>query len=292
MQDADAPPATGRGPRITLIFNALGAAASLALVVGIGVWSYKTLMRDVSGVPVVRAAEGLARITPADPGGQLADHMGLSVNAVAAEGTARAPADRLVLAPAPIELSVEDRAPAPEQAAPAPAPADAPDGDTTLKILAEDLSAAFAPLAPEAAQQQDASETSPQATGGTQRGLGRSLRPQQRPLALAEVQAVAAVIPDPAEVVEVDPDAIPVGARLAQLGAFDSAATARREWERLDTRFAEYLDGKSRVIQQASSGGRSFYRLRAMGFADLGDARRFCAMLVAENAECIPVITR
>jgi hypothetical protein len=45
-------------------------------------------------------------------------------------------------------------------------------------------------------------------------------------------------------------------------------------------------------VQKASSGGRVFYRLRAMGFDDLGDARRFCSALVAENADCIPVVTR
>jgi hypothetical protein len=29
-----------------------------------------------------------------------------------------------------------------------------------------------------------------------------------------------------------------------------------------------------------------------MGFADLGEARRFCSALVAERADCIPVVTR
>ncbi len=46
------------------------------------------------------------------------------------------------------------------------------------------------------------------------------------------------------------------------------------------------------MIQKAESGGRTFYRLRAMGFADLSDARRFCSALVAGNADCIPVTTR
>jgi hypothetical protein len=67
---------------------------------------------------------------------------------------------------------------------------------------------------------------------------------------------------------------------------------ARKEWTRLRGRFGEYLDGKDRVIQKAQSGGRTFYRLRAVGFDGLSDARRFCSALVAENAECIPVVTR
>jgi hypothetical protein len=52
------------------------------------------------------------------------------------------------------------------------------------------------------------------------------------------------------------------------------------------------LNGKTRIIQKATSGGRVFYRLRAMGFEDIADARRFCSALVAQNADCIPVVTR
>ena len=67
---------------------------------------------------------------------------------------------------------------------------------------------------------------------------------------------------------------------------------ARAEWDQLSQRFADYMGGKARVIQEAESGGRTFYRLRAMGFDDINDARRFCSVLVAENADCIPVTTR
>jgi hypothetical protein len=90
----------------------------------------------------------------------------------------------------------------------------------------------------------------------------------------------------------VSPDSLPAGTRLAQLGAYESAEVARAEWDRISGRFGDYLEGKKRVIQRAESGGRTFYRLRAMGFADLSDARRFCSALVAGNADCIPVTTR
>jgi hypothetical protein len=46
------------------------------------------------------------------------------------------------------------------------------------------------------------------------------------------------------------------------------------------------------VIQSAESGGRTFYRLRAEGFADEDDARRFCAAITAEGPDCIPVAVR
>jgi hypothetical protein len=85
--------------RLTTLTNVAGAVVSLALVVGIGVWGYKLLVRDVSGIPVVRAVAGDMRVRPNDPGGELAQHQGLSVNVIAAQGTAGRPADELHLAP-------------------------------------------------------------------------------------------------------------------------------------------------------------------------------------------------
>jgi hypothetical protein len=82
------------------------------------------------------------------------------------------------------------------------------------------------------------------------------------------------------------------GTRLVQLGAFDSVAAARDAWGEIAARFAPMLDDRPRVLEQAEAGGRAFWRLRAGGFDDLADARRFCAALVADRADCIPVVAR
>ena len=262
--------------------NLTGAALSLALIAGVGVWGTKMVMRDVSGVPVVRATEGPMREAPADPGGDAAANQGLAVNAVAAEGTAAAPADRVVLAPPPLELSLEDVAPltqvaeaaeaAPRAEMAEPAPQAAPEEvqNASILALADQIAAGAVPIAP----------LEEEVTGAD----GVEVPEAEQ---VAGVQTVRSAPSD-----EVDADTIPLGTRLAQLGAFDSAEVARAEWDRLAGRFGDFLDGKQRVIQRAESGGRTFYRLRAMGFADLGDARRFCSALVAERAECIPVVTR
>lgn len=311
MQDMQPSAAARKAPRVAVVTNAIGAVLSLSLVIGIGVWGYKMLMRDVTGVPVVRAAEGPTRVAPEDPGGQLARHLGLSVNEVAGEGTAGGPAEKLVLAPPPLELDLEDQLPVNENAATEAA------AILAVERLAAELAAGVAPLAelaplgdvqpvtedevkaavaaatgvePEVVRPPDI-DAPEVAEDSVEAGLGRSLRPQQRPLTLGDVQEVAAVAPAP-ETAEVDPDTIPLGTRLAQLGAYDSVETARREWDRLDARFGDYLADKSRVIQRATSGGRTFYRLRVKGFEDLADARRFCSALVSENADCIPVVTR
>ena len=73
--------------------NYAGAVVSLGLMVWIGVWGYKVVARDVSGVPVVRAASNEPmRMAPEKPGGQLVAHQWLSVNEVMVKGGAEKPA--------------------------------------------------------------------------------------------------------------------------------------------------------------------------------------------------------
>lgn len=327
--------APGAHRSIGTLTNWVGAGLSLALIVGVTVWGYKLLMRDVNGVPVVRATEGPMRMQPEAPGGSTADHLGLAVNEVAATGIAAPPPDRLVLAPRPVDLLAEDVATAElmavaqilPMAPPAPAATPAvvegvnpalsvmtaglgPDGrfgddiaqienvamirsepDSMSSMVDQILAQVLAGEEPTATAEPDIP------VDIVEGGIGQSLRPQIRPdsvvqLAAANVTAAlgpVALAATTHPVQDVDPDTIAVGTRLVQLGAFDSPEVAKQEWDRLAARFGDYLAGKSRVIQLAESGGRNFYRLRAMGFADINDSRRFCSALVAERAECIPV---
>ena len=116
------------------------------------------------------------------------------------------------------------------------------------------------------------------------------MRPRLRPdRPAAQVVPAVATAPEPREI---DADALPAGTRLVQLGAYDTKDIAVAEWAKFTAQFGDLMTDKDRVIQQASSGGRTFYRLRALGFEDLSAARRFCSALVAEGADCIPVVTR
>jgi hypothetical protein len=271
----------GRTAAVARITNISGALVSMALLVGIGMWGYGVVMRDVSGVPVVRALGGPMRATPAEPGGREAAHQGLSVNRVAAQGATAEPPEQVIIAPPPLDLTLEDvpRTPGPASQARA--------DDVHLAVARQPEQ--MAAQAPEArpAPAPEADKTG----AGVEGGLGQSLRPRLRPALPDPVAyALAAAMDTPTR--EVDPDSLPVGSRLAQLGAFESAEVARTEWDRLSTRLGDLLDGKRRVVQRAESGGRTFYRLRVVGFDDLADARRFCSALQAEQAECIPVVTR
>lgn len=324
------PPAPAGNP-VKAVAALTGAGLSLALLIGVGVWSYQLISRDVAGVPVVRAVQGEMRIRPEDPGGAQAPNQGLAVNSVAAAGGTAGPSDRIVLAPEPVSLNdtqtplidrlaaAQPRFAAPDQAAAPAVPAhEAPEADNpqmaSIEALAAQIAAGATPLtvqgqvetppvqtslapAPEAASESAAPAPrtialSPTAIPAETPGVAFSLRPKNRPEGIRTASLGASANAVAAGARDIDPASIPAGTRLVQLGAYESPEIARKEWERFNARFADYMAGKDRVVQRATSGGRTFYRLRAMGFSDLADARRFCSALTAQNTDCIPVVTR
>lgn len=322
--------------------NIAAAMISLALIGGVGVWGYKLLMRDVTGVPVVRALVGEMRVSPENPGGEIANHMGLSVNSVSALGGAAEPEDRLVLAPSNVSLKAEDlNVISSDKVDEVTLDVQELLGDTFLKSLLTDeiqpsdkvlretatLGTPIDPSVPLTIE--DVLSFADQiATGGALitnlgddvdlsteiavndialnfdiisdavSGVRRSVRPKARDSSM--LAAIATLIPVDVNILdvagpitgEVSTVVIPVGTKLVQLGAFDNANTAASEWVNVVQRFPDFFDDKEKIIQEALSGGRSFFRLRAMGFTDLSDARRFCSALSAEGAACIPVVVR
>lgn len=296
------PPTAVEARRVGYLINTVGAVLSVALVAGVGLWSYRLMVRDVSGIPVIRALDGPMRVSPADPGGRQAAYQGLAVNSVAAEGTAGAVPREIALAPASTDIAPEDRL----RAAAAPAPTSAPTQVPTPAPIP-----AATPAAPPAGAlaAADPVQTVPLGTPGVARSPIPPRRPAGRaPVAAAPVAVAAA--PGGADrqaeaaamevatrlagprVVEIDPTALIAGTRLVQLGAFETEAEARRVWDDLSTRFPAYLDGRGRVVEAATAGGRVFYRLRAHGFRDEPEARRFCSVFVNEDIDCTPVLIR
>lgn len=295
--------ATGGG--VGKFVNLLGAALSVALVAGVGIWSYRLMVRDVSGIPVIQALDVPMRVAPDDPGGRQAAYQGLAVNTVAAEGEAAGTSPVIALAPPPVELSAEDRTAVAMQSGQgeplAPITAPQPVGD-----VASIQTPATAPT--ELALLNPGDLISPD-----QPGVSRSLWPQRRPASLAASRPAPQPLPSDMvatdaeaeavlqeivtrmsapSTVEIDPVSLVPGTRLVQLGAYDTEDEARAAWASLVQRFPDFLADRGRVIESASAGGRTFFRLRAHGFADEPEARRFCSVFLADNADCIPVLIR
>lgn len=325
----------------TSLVNYAGAAVSLALVVGVSMWGYQLIVRDVSGIPVVRAAEGAMRVAPQNAGGEIADHAGLAVNEVVGQGEAAGPTDSLLLAPQREALADEDLRVEPTAEADEVLPvasAQAPeqevqtaleaglglDGKATLTTddllkFADEVAATATPLTPLAegeavpptvALDGEVVTAQPQFLDASVPGIAQSLRPIIRPASLvvatpvsadaASVTPQARQIPDTstavaaalAEATLTNAAALTPGTHLVQLGAYPSAEMASSEWSRISGQFSEFMNGKDMVVQEAESAGTTFYRLRASGFGEAADARRFCAALSAGNADCIPVVVQ
>lgn len=79
---------------------------------------------------------------------------------------------------------------------------------------------------------------------------------------------------------------------MVQLGAFDNRKTAMQEWDNIVARQGDLIGNRKPVVEEATSGGRKFVRLRMVGFTNINDSRRLCAALLARGTPCIPVTAR
>ncbi|WP_052245453.1 SPOR domain-containing protein [Halocynthiibacter namhaensis] len=287
----------------------LGAALSLGLIIGVGVWGYQIAMRDVNGIPVVAALDIPARVQPEDPGGRQAAHQGLAVNDVQANGEATATADRLILAPPPIDL-IEGDGPV-SDIIPAVARSIVPtnsanDLDSSIQLAV--ASAITQSDGTTYGETRDAQGNVITRIAPSVPGVSVSKVPLPRPqldlgsyTRLADPTNATSTASNagtaPTQVaavsgVDVDPSAITVGTKLVQIGAFDSEDAARAEWDRLTSQFGGVFEGKQRLIQSAAHSGRSFYRLRVHGFDDTAQTGQFCSEMIARSVICIPVEIR
>ena len=281
------------------VANWIGALVSLALVIGVSLWAYRLVVRDVSGVPVIKASAEPMRVAPQNPGGTAALNQGLSVNQVVEAGDDTQP-EFVTLAPRPVALGDDDIPTAqiePVSTAVIAAPSRKA-ATVDIQTLADQIAVEVAPLNDELDTSEIVRLDSSSIENALKQALSEpqtsvefvSLRPKKRPDRLQRDVAVPSG--ELAALRELAPDQIPVGTALVQLGAFASPEIAHSEWRRLSGKFSSFMAGRELVIQRAVNGGRIFYRLRAAGFSDLSDARRFCSTLKAAETDCVPVVTR
>ncbi len=147
------PGGDGLSVRIARLTHYLGALVSVALMVGLMVWGWQLVMRDVSGIPVIKAVAGEARTTPDDPGGELTGHTGFAVNTVSGGAEADL-VDQVGIAPSATPLDDSDVAMGQLGAtAREPAEADLPvafDSEAVIALQDSEAAAAAARAAAEA----------------------------------------------------------------------------------------------------------------------------------------------
>jgi hypothetical protein len=85
----------------------------------------------------------------------------------------------------------------------------------------------------------------------------------------------------------VPPPSAPVGHAAVQLAAVGSEEAALSEWQRLSHRMPDLLSGRQPTVSKTEHGGRTYYRLRTGGFADIAQATAFCEQVRAKGNGCM-----
>ncbi len=288
--------------KLNVIFYWTGAALSLLLMVGAIGWSYQLIVRDINQIPIVRAQLGPLRVAPDDPGGLTAANQGLSVTQLAVTEKPLS-SNEIHLAPAAQILNAENlKLEVTEEVR------SSTDGGTfEIKEVIADNSINLRALSSEIEADKKSKETAliskvafsqkkieienavslALSITGDSAASVISLRPKIRPLVFGKNNKTAG-----SQVVTNEPIfELTKGSAVVQLGAFDSKILAKNEWQRFEKLLGSLLFSKKMVVQEAESGGKIFYRLRAAGFDDISDARQFCTA-ISDKVACIPVVMR
>jgi hypothetical protein len=243
--------------RLMLFAGGLGSV--LAILIGASALTG----RHSGEVPVVSADPRPIREKPANPGGMKVDG---AENDVFSGGSDTSDAK---LAPAPESPNTKalrtggpgaDDAPAPVTSVP-PAPA-----------------ASVAPPAP-------APVTKPAVVANAPAKPAVTASATSKPAVVAITPPKTAAAKPQAVAEEAHPAAAG-RAPMVQLAALPSEEAARAEWALLTKKMPELLNGKQPNYSRTERDGRSFWRLRTAGFADVAQARGFCDHVRAKGGGC------
>ncbi|WBV41500.1 SPOR domain-containing protein [Pseudoroseomonas cervicalis] len=245
-----------------------GGVAALLAVGGLVGWA---ISRGGSGgIPVVEADSRPMKVRPEDRGGlRVANQDEIIFERRNAAGHFEATGRLGPAAEAP-NLDALRAATAPPPAAPAPVAQPAPNGAAPAAGTAQPHAAQ--PAAPQAAPGQAHATAQPAPPA-----------PQAAPRAAAPPAAPAGPAPVPAAPAASAP--VRGGSVLVQLGALDSEAGARAEWERLTRRVPE-LQGRSPQVTRFEREGRpTMWRLR-LGVEDAAGAGALCEAVKSRGGAC------
>ena len=288
--------------KLNLIFYWTGAALSVFLMVGAIGWSYQLIIRDINQIPIVRAQLGPLRVAPEDPGGLTAANQGLSVTQLAVNEKPLM-SNEIHLAPAAQILNAENLGLEVTNGVQSNTDVGTleikevnAENSINLKALsnkieADKVSKETASLSKVAFSQkrieiENAVSLALSITDDPAASL-TLLRPKIRPVTLQKDNKITGE-----QIVTNEPlFELTKGSAVVQLGAFDSKNLAKSEWQRFEKLLGSILIAKKMIVQEAESGGKIFYRLRAAGFDDISDARQFCTA-ISDKVACIPVVTR
>ena len=260
--------------RRTLIWIAL--ILSILIFVFLIIWGFSLNVSENAEIPVVKAKIKEARIISENPGGQIINYQGLSVNNVQEQGAAQVTAKRILLAPKPVELKEKDLAITEIKKNDnlddlGNTMINQPKKTIVLKETEEDKQLT-----------DDSNKLSALALDRSRKPWAREMlnsKNTEKALEIAEVEIAE---------VEITEAKIKRGTNLVQLGSYSTRKEAQEAWASFLKRNGTIFKNKKRSIQKFDS-SRYPFQLRALGFTTSGDSRDFCILLTGLVPTCLPM---
>lgn len=269
-------------------------------VIGFGALAYYAYQSGSQSVAdgqmlVVEAEEGAIKETPAETGGEEFPHQDKTIyEALSPYRTDPKVETLLPVAEEPVipQPAVNDGKPTAKPAETTSyvkaEPKEAVVDRTVPAPVAKPIENAEAPKAPESAPAPV--KTPEPAKIETVEVIDSTVATKATPAPVAP-KPVAAKAPEPKPVAK--PAAKPAattagsGNYKIQLGAYGSDAEARQNWSKITAKHGDVVKG-SPLIVVADVNGKTYYRLRAIGFNSADDAKAACAKLTSRGQGCFP----
>ena len=265
--------------RRTLIW--IGLILSISIFVFLIIWGFSLNVSENAEIPVVKAKIKEARIISENPGGQIINYQGLSVNNVQEQGAAQVTAKRILLAPKPVELKEKDLAITEIKKT------DNLDDLGNTMINQPTKTIVLKETEEDEQLKDDSNKLSALALDRSRKPWAREMldtKNTEKALEIAEVEIAEVEITE-AKITEAK---IKRGTNLVQLGSYSTRKEAQEAWARFLKRNGTIFKNKKRSILKFDS-SRYPFRLRASGFTTLNDSRDFCILLRGLIPTCLPM---
>ena len=275
--------------RRTLIW--IGLILSISIFAFLIIWGFSLNVSENAEIPVVKAKIKEARIISENPGGQIVNYQGLSVNNVQEQGAAQVTAKRILLAPEPVELRENDLTTT------AIKKTDNLDDLGNAVINQSEKTIVLRETEKDKQLTDDPNKVSALALKRSRKPWAREMliiQNIEKVLEIAEVEIsdeeIAEVEISDEEIAEVEitEPKIKRGTNLVQLGSYPTRKEAQEAWASFLKRNGTIFKNKKRSIQKFDS-SRYPFQLRALGFTTSGDSRDFCILLTGLVPSCLPI---
>ena len=277
---------------LKLIVSWAGALLSIIILITLIIWGFSLNVSDSAEIPVVKAKIKELRVVSEEPGGQIVNYQGLSVNNVQEQGKAQSAATRIILAPEPIKLIEEDvNISIIENSRvtnePKVSSLNNGDGENKKEIInVLDGIPTFSVVISVIPKIRNLYGTHSldkiienndvDLTPGTDDKIIENNAVDLTPGTKVKIKATNEV-------------SLKSGTNLVEFGFYPTKQKAQKVWSDLMINNSSVFKNKKRIIQNVNIRGNNFYRLTVVGFSGWGESRDFCVFLRDFLPTCLPM---